>query len=191
MPEVLDFTSTQIKNASIQFMDGNTQQPGEKFGCMGTLESETETRQKTKNCEGTIEVITIPLYQTVTIGAHIKVNVLKNIFGLSNEGLKAGVRKYGINSKGKKFIFTADEIDEFGDVKKLIAYPNCSTLTGLSVSIDNDADEAAYIELEFRASPDESGEFYYDAFVDELTDQTVAENWHTEFNRTLIEEVQV
>src|SRR5699024_4834903 len=133
MSEVIDFTATQIKNASIQFLGEESQ--GEKFGCMGTLEAETEVREKTKTCEGKVETITIHLYMTVTVGAHVKVSVLRKIFGVNTDGLKKGVHKYGVNSKGKKFIFTADEIDEFEDVVKLLAFSNCNALTGLTVSI--------------------------------------------------------
>lgn len=190
MPEVIDYTATQIKNASLQFFENGVQQAGVPFGCMGTLECETEVREKTKKCEGSIETFTIPLYMTVTVGAHIKVSVLREIFGVSANGLKTGVYKYGINSRPKKFIFTADGIDEFGDVVKLLAFPNCGTLSGLSISVDNDGDEVAYTEFEFRSNPDEKGEFYYDSFVAEV-DPTIATAWHTSFNRTLIEEVEV
>lgn len=191
MSVITDFSATQVKNASIQFFNDGVQEEGTIFGCMGTLEAETEVREKTKNCEGKLETITIPIYMTVTVGAHIKVSVLRNVFGVNTDGLKAGVHKYGINSKPKKFVYTADEIDEFGDIVKLIAFANCSALSGLSISVDNDADEVAYIEFEFRANADDKGEFYYDAFIEELTDPTIALNWHKTFTRTLIEEPEV
>ena len=185
-----DFSATQIKNASVQMFNDGVKETGTKFGCMGTLESETEVREKTKVCEGKTEIRVIPLYQTITVGAHIELEVLRNMYGLSNEDLKAGVYKYGINAKHKNFVFTADEIDEFGDVVKLKAYPNCTATSGMNVSIDNDADEVAYVEMEFRANPDEKGEIMYEAVVSEV-DPTIAGGWHTDFTPTLIEEPAV
>ncbi|MBU5293125.1 phage tail protein [Anaerosalibacter bizertensis] len=187
MPEqiITDFSPVSIKNASVQFIKGGVREEGKKFGCMGTLEAETEVAEKVKNCEGATQTITIPKFMTVTIGAHIKRDVLRDIFGMRTEGLKPGIYSYGINSKGKRFTFTADVIDEFEDIKQLIAFSNCSNMTGMTVNIDNDADEVAYTELEFQANADEEGEFYYEAFIDELDEETVSK-WHKTFSPELV-----
>ena len=42
------------------------------------------------------------------------------------------------------------------------------------------------MELEFSALPDDLNKFYYEAFVDELADATVAQKWHTQFNSALV-----
>lgn len=191
MPEqiITDFSPVSIKNASVQFIKGGVQEEGKKFGCMGTLEAETEVAEKVKNCEGAVQTITIPKFMTVTIGAHIKRDVLRDVFGMRTEGLKPGVYSYGINSKGKRFAFTADVIDEFEDIKQLIAFSNCSNMTGMTVSIDNDADEVPYVELEFQANADEEGEFYYEAFVEELDEETVGK-WHKTFTPELVKSTE-
>lgn len=189
MPEEtnLDFSPVSIKNASVQVITKGTQAEGKRFGCMGTLSAETEVATKTKNCEGTEKVITIPKYMTVTVEAHIQRDVIRDIFGVSTDGLKTGIYSYGIHSKGKRFVFTADEIDEFEDVTQLIAFPECSNMTGLSVSIDNDADEVAYVEVEFRANADTLGNFYYEAMGEEL-DTTTKNTWHKKFDAELVQD---
>ncbi|WP_042682548.1 hypothetical protein [Anaerosalibacter massiliensis] len=182
---ITDFSPVSIKNASVQFLKGGVQEEGKRFGCMGTLEAETEVAEKVKNCEGSVQTITIPKFMTVTVGGHVKRYVIRDIFDIKTEGLKKGVYSYGTTSKGRRFVFTADVIDEFEDITQLIAFSNCSNMTGLSLSIDNDADEVAYLELEFQANADDLGQFYYEAFVDEVED-TVKEQWHTKFNSTLV-----
>ncbi|MFB7157339.1 hypothetical protein [Lysinibacillus sp. NPDC056232] len=97
------FDAWNIKNASIQFMKENKQEPGTKFGCMGTIASEPET--------------TVTLKLNVTVSAHVSVQVLRDYFGLSNEDLKPGIYSYGSNSLGKDFVFTADVVDGFEDFK--------------------------------------------------------------------------
>lgn len=183
----LDFSPVAIKNASVQFLGAT--QTATKFGCMGTLSAETEVRTITKRCEGSEEIITIPIYMTVTVGAHIRRDVIRNVFGIDSKDLKEGVYSYGINSKGKNFVFTADVIDEFQDIKQLIAFSKCSNLTGLSITVDNDADDVPYVDLEFRANADELSNFYYEAFVEDL-DQTIVSKWHTDFNSELISEIE-
>lgn len=185
-----DFSAVSIKKASLQFFEAGEKQAGIPFGCMGTLDAETEMVEKTKNCEGVIETISIPQYMTVTVEGHIKKDVVRDLFGIKTEGLKDGVYSYGISSKGKRFVFTADVIDEFEDVVQLIAFPKGSSVTGLTLSIDNEADETPYMELEFRANADEKGNFYYEAFYDEV-EEAIQTAWHTEFNVTLIETPEV
>lgn len=189
---VTDFDITRITNMSIQFFKNGTQEPGTKFGCVGSIERETESKEVMKKCEG-IEVkkLSKPMKSNLKITAHVPVGVLRDYFGLRTDGLKAGVWAYGTLSKGLDFVLTADEIDEFENVTKLVAYPNCSNAAGFGAKIENGADEVAELELEVTALPDESGEIYYEAFTNELTDQTVAEQWHTQFTRTLVEEVPV
>lgn len=185
MNTIVDFSPMAIKNASVQFLGGETQEAGKKFGCMGTLSATTEVREIVKRCEGDEQVITIPRYMTVNVGAHVKRDIIREVFGVSTTGLKAGVHSYGVKSKGKRFVFTADVIDEFEDIVQLIAFAKCSNMTGFSISIDNDADDVAYMDLEFRANADTLRNFYYEAFVEGL-DEAIKTGWHTAFKPELV-----
>jgi hypothetical protein len=186
---VTEFDSVTITNASIQFFNGNEQQEGEKFGCLGDLEVETESKEIVKKCEG-IETkkITKPQKSDVKVNAHIPVQVARDYFGLSNEGLKPGVWAYGSMSKGKGFVFTADVVDEFEDITKMVAFANCANATGLKMKIENGADEVALLELEFTALPDGNRQIYYEAFIDELDDDQVKEQWHKQFTPDLVKQ---
>ncbi|WP_153123280.1 phage tail protein [Peribacillus tepidiphilus] len=189
MPTVIqEFDAVSIKNASIQFFDGATQKPGTKFGLVGSIEGETEVIEIVKKAEG-IEVKkkSKPTKMNLTVSGHIPVQVARDFFGLSNDNLKPGVWAYGSLSKGKRFVFTADVIDEFEDVVKLIAFSNCSNSSGFKIAVENGSDEVAMLELEFTALADELNNFYYEALVDELEDQTIATQWHTTFTPSLVE----
>ncbi|WP_345739413.1 hypothetical protein [Virgibacillus salarius] len=96
------------------------------------------------------------------------------------------VYKYSNNAKGKEFVYTADVIDEFEDVTKLIAFPKCTSATGFQFSIENGADEVAEMEVQITAYPDKDGNFYYEALTGELEDQTIADQWHTSFDYALV-----
>ncbi|MGG3943370.1 phage tail protein [Peribacillus psychrosaccharolyticus] len=184
---VEEFDAVKITNASIQFIEGGTQQPGTKFGCIGTIEGETELNEFVKNCEGVeTKKIVRPIRINLTISGHIPVKVARDIFGLSNEDLKPGVYAYGADSKGKNFVLTADVIDEFQDITKLIAFSNCVSNTGLVITIENGADELAELEMEYTVMQDSNKKFYYEALVDELEDQTVVTQWHTQFTSDLV-----
>ncbi|MCQ6530749.1 phage tail protein [Bacillus mycoides] len=182
-----EFDSMTLTNAGIQFIEGGVQQPGTKFGCVGTMDGETEMLEIVKKCEG-IEVkkISRPSKMNMTLSAHIRVDVLRKVFGLKTEGLKPGVWSYGTKSKGKPFVFTADVVDEFEDLQKYVAFSNCSSTTGFKFKVENGADEVAETEFEFTAMKDANGEFYYEALVAELEDQAVKEKWHTQFTPELV-----
>jgi hypothetical protein len=188
MTKVIEqFDAVTIENASIQFLEGGKPQPGTSFGCVGKLEGETELKEIIKKCAG-IEVkkISRPQKMNMTITGHVPVAVVRNIFGLKADGLKPGVYAYGSKSKGTPFIFTADIVDEFEDLKKMIAFSNCTSTSGLKLTIENGGDEVAEIELEFTAMSDKSGEFYYEAITAEVADQEVVAKWHTQFTPELV-----
>ncbi|KZR58361.1 hypothetical protein [Pseudobacillus badius] len=182
-----EFDAVSIKNASVQFIENGTQQPGTKFGCVGDISGETELLELVKKCEG-IEVKkkTTPQKMTLTVNGHLPVKVVRDVFGLSNKDLKPGVWAYGSDSKGKNFVLTADVIDDFEDIVKLIAFSNCSSSTGFKFSIENGADELAQMELEFTALVDSNNKIYYEALVEELEDDEVKEKWHTNFTPDLV-----
>lgn len=184
---VEEFDAVSIKNSSIQFFEGNTQKPGTKFGCVGSLSGETESKSVIKVCEGVeAKKRNIPLKMNLTISAHIPVAIARSIFGLSNTDLKPGVYSYGPDSLGKRFVYTADIIDDFEEVTKLIAFPNCSNEGGFKITVENGQDEVAQLELTFTALVDSNKKFYYEAIVDELEDATIATQWHTQFTSSLV-----
>lgn len=185
--QITEFDSWSIVNSSIQFIKAGAQQPGIKFGSVGTIsfEPETSTLQKREGRVITKEkIVTTKL--NVSVSAHIPVEVARDFFGLSNEGLKPGIYSYGEGSLGKDFVWTADVVDDFEEVTKLIAFPKASNSAGLTLSIDSTQEELALLELSFSAVADTAGQFYYEALVPELEDPSIAETWHTDFDRTLI-----
>lgn len=190
MPTVVtDFDPVSIKNMNIKFQGDAT---ASKFGCIGKIDGQTELLEIVKKCEG-IEVKkkSIPQKMKLKITAHVPVSTVRSTFGLSNSGLKPGVYSYGSASKGLPFILTADVIDEFEDVTKIIAFPNCSSATGLTLSVENGADTVAELEMEFTAMVDENKNFYYEAFLTELEDATLADTWRTNFTSSLVKVVTI
>lgn len=185
--QITEFDSWSIVNSSIQFIKSGVKEAGMKFGSVGTIsfEPETSTLQKREGRVITKEkIVTTKL--NVSVSAHIPVEVARDFFGLSNEGLKPGIYSYGEGSLGKDFVWTADVVDDFEEVTKLIAFPKASNSAGLTLSIDSTQEELALLELSFSAVADTAGQFYYEALVPELEDPTIAETWHTDFDRTLI-----
>lgn len=188
---VENFDSIAIKNSSVQFKNSDgTYEQGTKFGCVGNIEGETTLKELIKMCEGVeVRKKVKPEKMDLTISAHIPVKIVRNIFGIKSENLKPGVYSYATNSIGKEFIFTADVIDEFEDVTKLIAFPNATTASGFKFAIENGADEVAEMEVELTVYPDSNKNLMYEAFTNELEDPTIADTWHTQFTYSLVEAV--
>ena len=182
-----NFDSMAIKNSSVQFFENGVQQKGTRFGCVGSLGGETTLKEIIKKSEGVeVRKKTKPEKIELTVSAHIPVKVVRNLFGIDSKDLKPGVYSYSQDSSGKGFVYTADVIDEFEDVVKLIAFPKCVSTTGFKFSIENGADEVAEMEVQFTAYPDANRKLYYESFVSELEDPTVAENWHKLFTSDLV-----
>lgn len=185
MPEVTikEFDAVRITNFAIKYK-GETEST--EFGCVGTLGGETVLITKVKNCEGApAKKKSVPQSMNLTINAHIKVDTARKIWGLSNDGLKPGIYAYGEDSNSPEFCLTADIIDEFEDVVKKIAFPNCSSSTGLTLNIENGAEEVAQLELTFEALKDTLRKFYYESFEEEM-DEEVKTQWHTNFTPELV-----
>ncbi|SEB15741.1 hypothetical protein SAMN05421743_12137 [Thalassobacillus cyri] len=185
------FDPMAVTNVSLQTIEADgTKNPGKKFGAVGSVGGETTLREIIKTEEG-VEVgkKVKPQKMDLTVSAHIKVQVLRDIFGFSNDQLKPGIYSYGSDSKGKRFTLTADAIDEFENVTKLIAFPDCVSATGFTFTIENGGDEVALMEVTLAAYPDDSKQMYYEAIVSELEDTTIPDTWHTQFDRTLVEAV--
>lgn len=193
MPKVVtDFDTTDIKDASIQFKNSDgSYEPGTSFGCVGTLEGEAETIVIEKKCGAkTVKSKVKTTKLNMSISAHIPLAVARDYFGLSNKDLKPGVWSAGTATVGKDFKLTVTAVDEFEENEKLMAFPNSSNTVGFKIQpLESGAEEIAMLELEFVSLPDESNEFYYEAIVAELDDPTIAEMWHQEFTRNLIEAV--
>jgi len=159
--KITEFDSWSIANSSIQFIKGAVQEPGVKFGSVGTLSFEPETTTLSKR-EGRVitkeKVVTTKL--NVSVSAHIPVAVARDFFGLSNEGLKPGVYSYGEGSLGKDFVWTADVIDDFEEITKLVGFPKASNSAGLTLTIDATQEELALLELTFSAVADIAGDIF-------------------------------
>lgn len=182
--EIKEFDAMRVRNVAFQYGDNKV----DKFKCVGSIDGETEMRTIVKRCEGAIiKSRSTPISHSLTLAGYVPVNALRKTFGLSNDKLKSGVYSYGTDSKGANFCLTADVIDDFEDIVKLVAFPECVTSTGLTYSIDNDEDEVAYVELEFDVNPDSANQFYYEAFVAEVAEE-IKTQWHTNFKRELVEE---
>ncbi|MFC6038428.1 phage tail protein [Paenisporosarcina macmurdoensis] len=193
MPPVTFFDAVSINNVGIQFKEGDTYEAGTTFGCVGSLEGESDVSEKQLKCGNQVlGSITKVNFMTFTVtAANAPLAVVRKLFGLENTGLKTGVYALGEKSKGKDFILTADIEDEFQDVTKMIAFPNASNITGLKIqAIENGADEVANLEFEFRALKDANGKFYYEAMSDEVVDSIVKEQWHTGFTPALVAEIE-
>ena len=186
---VEDFYSYRITNATFQKINKDkTVSPATQFGCLGKLDAETEIKEVIRKSEGiTVQSRGVPQHIMITLSAHIQIAILRDIFGFHTNGLKKGVWAYGKNGLPANFIFTGDVYDLFETDRKLIAHPNCSANTGFKWSLENGSDEVAEIEMEIKAMADESGEMMYEVFASEIEDDSIIAQWHTAFNRELVE----
>lgn len=185
MPTKIEtFYPVDINNVAAKFKNGTQ---AIAFGCTGVLSGETEMRVIAAKCGGvTLEEVSKPVRMTVTITAYVKMEVYRRFFGLSNDGLKPGVYSYGLGSKGEEFTLTADVIDEFKDLTKVVAFPKTISATGLTFTIDKSQDEVAMMELQCTAMPDSAAQFYYEGFADEIDDEEILKDWRTNFNYDLV-----
>ena len=109
---------------------------------------------------------------------------------MDRDNLIEGVEAYGKNSIHKEFSLTLHVTDEDG-VEKLKAYPKCVVANaGPARKIENGAEEVAEFEVEISVTPDAYGEGLYEALVDELDDDTVADTWMTAFTPDLVRPAQ-
>lgn len=180
----MDFEDYKIIEGTITIND----ELATSFGCIGTLDGSSDIATVEKRCEGAV-VKTVKKVNKVdvTLTGHPYTAVLRNVAGMTNEGLKEGVYGYGANIKAKKIVFTAKVEDMEGNIK-YIAFPNMDDVSGLTISINNDVTEIEMKNFEFSALKDENGMFYYEALEDEITDETVKTKWLTAFTPELVKE---
>ena len=180
----MDFEDYKIIEGTITIND----ELATSFGCIGTLDGSSDIATVEKRCEGAV-VKTVKKVNKVdvTLTGHPYTAVLRNVAGMTNEGLKEGVYGYAANIKAKKIVFTAKVEDMEGNIK-YIAFPNMDDVSGLTISINNDVTEIEMKNFEFSALKDENGMFYYEALEDEITDEQVKTKWLTAFTPELVKE---
>lgn len=169
---VKTFDNVSIKKIAFKFKD---LEAALSTDCNGQLAGETEMQTIVKKC-GSIEVKSKskPIAMTVTITAHIPVDVYRKFYGLAqDERIKPGIYSYGPDSIGEDFALSAEIVDDFEENEKLLGFLNCTSNTGLTFTIENGADEVAALEMETKVMVDEFNKFYHEAIVAELeTDLT-------------------
>lgn len=185
---ITEYENFEIEEASVQFIGSNgTTENAIAFGCIGSLTVEPEVEEIVKNCGRTqISATSKTKYLNVTIEAHLKRGVAEKVFGLDSTGLKEGVYGLSASAVKKDFIFTAVVYDMTRAIKKLIAFPLVSNVSGFSLNLDNSATEVQTMSLDFRAMKDSNNMFYYEAYESEITDNDVKTQWLTNFNPELV-----
>lgn len=175
------FTTYKITNAHVKFDDSQT---AKKFGCTGSLSTESTIKNITKKCEAVVvDSVTQITAMKIKFQGHVDREVLRNVFGIEHEGLKEGIYSYGTNSLGHKACLTFDAYDLRKTDKLMLAFPNCSASSGLKFNVKNGEDTVAEIELEFNVNVDENNNFYYEAFESEMSgnSEELKEKWHNNF----------
>lgn len=155
--------------------------------CIGKLTAEPDVSEITKKCEGVVSD-SIPKinFLTVTISGHFALKHLRELFGLSIEGLKTGVYKLNKVVKSKAGTYTFEVWNMHETEKMLIAFPNMAYIGGFALNIENGVEEIAEVELEFKAMVDKEGNFYYEGLESEITEPQVKTDWGTKFTPTLV-----
>lgn len=188
--KITEYNEYNITNAHIRFKKGGELQAAEKMGCTGKLALETELREISKTCEGAVVQKWVKVVQANgTFTGHVRVDVLRKIFGLTNDNLKQGVYGYGETSVNGSGALTFMSTDVTREIEKLIGFPNISFTEGLKFELENGKEEIAEIELAFTAMLDDNKNVYYEAFVDELAEkdkEDIKAKWFTEFNPELV-----
>lgn len=179
---IQQFSEFEVKESTAKFADGEAM----KLGCVGSLGETLNAKTVTKKCEGVVKKSRTRGDGTgeLAFTLHMNEAAFRNAFGMTSEGLKAGVYAYGQGSVHKEFCYTAKVLDEDGNVKYK-AYPKCCITSGISRKIENGAEEVAEIEVTAAIMPDENGNGMYEAFADDL-DETTAGSWLENFSASLV-----
>lgn len=152
-----------------------------KTDCTGSIAVETETTTKSKTCGGqTIKEITKATKMTITINAHVPVEIYRRVYGLKHdEALKPGIYSYGKASRGEKFGLSAELVDEFENNSKLISFLEAVSQNAFTFTIDSSEDEVAMVEIVATAYEDELGYWYHEVLESELPAGLTKEKWLT------------
>lgn len=182
MSENKQFSEFEVKRSTVKFGSAAAM----PLGCVGALEETLNVKTVTKKCEGVVK-------KSKTRGdgtGEIKYTVHANwaafckMYGLQTKGLKAGVYAYGDSSVHEEFCYTAETLNEDGDIK-YIAYPRCCVNSARASKIENGAEEVSEIEVTAAIMPDEYGFGKYEAFAADL-DEATANSWLESFSRALV-----
>ncbi|MGL9969364.1 phage tail protein [Enterococcus sp. DIV1420a] len=183
---VSTFTPMEISQVSLKFKKNDQLI---SFGCAGVLSSETEMAFKQVKCGiQTIKRKGKPVQLNVKLTGHARTDTVLALIGLSNEGLKPGIYSYNEDSSSGDFTLTADVIDDFDDVTKLVAFPKCTSESGLQFTVDRTADEYQMVEYSFTAMFTKiNGKLraYVEAFTDQISEE-IANKWRTSFSEELV-----
>lgn len=152
--------------------------------CVGKLTETMNTKTITKKCRGRIKKSrTKGSDGTVTIEAHIPLDVLREIYSM--QSFADGVVGYGTTCLHKEIILTAEVLDEDDNVMYK-AYPVavCNTKED---EIDDDADEIAMVSLEFTVTADDNEMIVYEALQMDVSED-IADQWMGNWSQELIAE---
>ena len=155
--------------------------------CVGTLTVERETKTVTKSCRGVVKKRkTKPTGNgTLTLKAHMKLNVYRKLHAITNTGLQPGVYAFDNTTPMPEFSLVGRVKDE-DDVIMFKAFPRCKIEEINALEIENGAEEVAEVELKAAFMPDDYNKGEYEAIADELTGSALtAENWMTDFGSAL------
>ena len=83
--------------------------------------------------------------------------------------------------------YTWQAEDLYDEQKKFMAFPNMRVTSGYAFSHENGGEEIAEVTISFKAMKDELGNFYYEAYENELTDESVKTGWAQTFDQSLVE----
>lgn len=155
--------------------------------CVGSAEEEMETKVVTKSCRGTVAKKTVrgTGNGTVNLSMHMPYDIYTDVFGMTLDTLKEGVKAYGRNSVHKSFAMTEHVYNEDGE-EMFRAYPSCIIENGVATKIENGAEEVAEIALTVSVMPDEFGNGVYEALASEM-DETTKGSWMTAFEPSMVQ----
>ncbi|MDT2743943.1 phage tail protein [Enterococcus asini] len=178
------FDNVSIKKVAFNFKGAEA---GLSTDCNGQLAGETEMQTIVKKCGSTeVKSKSKPIAMTVTITAHIPVEVYRRFYGVAqDERIKPGIYSYGPDSIGEDFALSAEIVDDFEENEKLLGFLNCTSNTGLTFTIENGADEVAALEMETKVMVDEFNKFYHEAIVAEL-EEDLTDQWMSNLSADVI-----
>lgn len=178
MAGLLNFDTTSIEAVAFKFEGAST---AEQVDCMGTIGVETETTTIQKLCgKAVVKQITKPISMTVTVSAHVPISIFRQFYGIEQgETTKTGVFSYGETSNGKPFSLSAQLNDDFAGTYKLIGFGKARSQSGLTFTVENQADQVALLEFTATVEKDETGYWYHETTTGEATGIT-ASAWLTD-----------
>ena len=155
--------------------------------CVGTFNVERGTRTVSKKCRGNVtKRKTKPTGEgNIEIHTHIKLDLYRDLHGMTNEGLQTGVYAFDNTVAMPECAVTARVKDEDDNVMYK-AYPRCKVEEINKLEITNGAEEVAEVVIKLAFMPDEFNKGEYEALEDELTGSVLTPaNWMTSFSSAL------